>query len=92
MKALEDDTLFNAGTGSVLSNKGTVEMESCIMEGKTMNSGAVSGLSTVLHPVSLARLVMEKSPHVYLAFQGAEEFARMQVSTLLSQPHKNPYR
>jgi len=81
VRALEDNTLFNAGKGSVLTNKGTVEMEASIMDGRTKDCGAVSGLSTVEHPVSLARLVMDNSPHVYLAFQGAEEFARDQVST-----------
>ena len=79
VRALESDTLFNAGKGSVLTNKGTVEMEACIMDGRTKDCGAVSGLSTVVHPVSLARLVMENSPHVYLGFDGAEEFARIQV-------------
>ena len=49
------------------------------MDGRTKDCGAVSGLSTVVHPVSLARLVMENSPHVYLGFDGAEEFARIQV-------------
>ena len=84
MKALEDNIFFNAGKGSVLTNKGTVEMEACIMDGRTKDCGAVSGLSTVVHPVSLARRVMEDSPHVYLAFHGAEEFARDQVSLLSS--------
>ena len=84
MKALEDNIFFNAGKGSVLTNKGTVEMEACIMDGRTKECGAVSGLSTVVHPVSLARRVMEDSPHVYLAFHGAEEFARDQVSLLSS--------
>lgn len=81
VRALEDNTLFNAGKGSVLTNKGTVEMEASIMDGRTKDCGAVSGLSTVMHPVSLARLVMDNSPHVYLAFDGAEEFARQQVRT-----------
>jgi beta-aspartyl-peptidase (threonine type) len=84
VKALEDNIFFNAGKGSVLTNKGTVEMEACIMDGRTKECGAVSGLSTVVHPVSLARRVMEDSPHVYLAFHGAEEFARDQVSLLSS--------
>jgi beta-aspartyl-peptidase (threonine type) len=53
-------------------------MEASIMDGRTKNCGAVSGLSTVVHPISLARLVMSNSPHVYLAFNGAEEFARQQ--------------
>jgi len=60
-------------------------MEASIMDGTTMNCGAVSGLTTVVNAVSLARLVMEKTPHIYLAFDGAEEFARQQV-TLLSFP------
>jgi len=69
---------FNAGRGSVLTAAGTVEMEACVMEG-TMRCGAVSGLSTVANAVSLARLVMERTPHIYLAFDGAEAFARDQV-------------
>lgn len=80
VRALEDNALFNAGKGSVLTHKGTVEMEASIMDGKTKRCGAVSGLSTVVHPVSLARKVMEDSPHVYLAFHGAEEFARLKVT------------
>uniref|UniRef100_A0A0A9HU24 beta-aspartyl-peptidase n=1 Tax=Arundo donax TaxID=35708 RepID=A0A0A9HU24_ARUDO len=53
-------------------------MEACVMEGATLRCGAVSGLSTVVNAVSLARLVMEKTPHIYLAFDGAEAFAREQ--------------
>ncbi|WP_369294435.1 isoaspartyl peptidase/L-asparaginase, partial [Klebsiella pneumoniae] len=48
------------------------------MDGNTKNCGAVSGLSTVVNPISLARLVMEKTPHIYLGFDGAEAFAREQ--------------
>lgn len=54
-------------------------MEACIMDGNK-RCGSVSGLSTVVNPISLARLVMEKTPHIYLAFDGAEDFAREQVS------------
>ncbi|PKA57073.1 Isoaspartyl peptidase/L-asparaginase 1 [Apostasia shenzhenica] len=75
---LENCPHFNAGRGSVLTTIGTVEMEASIMEGNTKNCGAVSGLSTVVNPISLARLVMEKTPHIYLAFDGAETFAREQ--------------
>jgi beta-aspartyl-peptidase (threonine type) len=78
VRALEANKIFNAGYGSVLTAKGTVEMEACIMDGHTKACGAVSGISTVLHPISLARLVMEKTPHVFLAFDGAEAFAREQ--------------
>ncbi|MED6130573.1 hypothetical protein PIB30_002166 [Stylosanthes scabra] len=78
VRELENIPQFNAGKGSVLTNKGTVEMEASIMDGSTKNCGAVSGLKTVVNAVSLARLVMEKTPHVYLAFDGAEEFAKEQ--------------
>lgn len=78
VRALENNPLFNAGRGSVLTTRETVEMEACIMDGVTRNCGAVSGLSTVVNPISLARLVMEKTRHIYLAFDGAEEFARQQ--------------
>ncbi|KAF8674467.1 hypothetical protein HU200_048303 [Digitaria exilis] len=78
VRELEDCPHFNAGRGSVLTAEGTVEMEACVMEGATLRCGAVSGLSTVANAVSLARLVMEKTPHIYLAFDGAEAFARDQ--------------
>lgn len=79
VRELEDCPHFNAGRGSVLTSAGTVEMEACVMEGATLHCGAVSGLSTVANAVSLARLVMEKTPHIYLAFDGAEAFAREQI-------------
>ncbi|PNX72909.1 L-asparaginase, partial [Trifolium pratense] len=78
VRQLETDPIFNSGRGSALTAKGTVEMEASIMDGTKRRCGAVSGVSTVKNPVSLARLVMEKSPHSYLAFAGAEEFARQQ--------------
>ena len=79
VRELETDPLFNSGRGSALTAEGTVEMEASIMDGNGRRCGAVSGLTTVKNPVSLARLVMEKSPHSYLAFSGAEDFARQQV-------------
>ncbi|EFJ08732.1 hypothetical protein SELMODRAFT_160700 [Selaginella moellendorffii] len=78
VRALENNEMFNAGKGSVLTAEGTVEMEASIMDGATGDCGAVSGLTTVVNPISLARLVMEKTPHIYLAFDGAEAFARQQ--------------
>ncbi|GLT40208.1 hypothetical protein SLA2020_143610 [Shorea laevis] len=78
VKELETDPLFNSGRGSALTTKGTVEMEASIMDGPKRRCGSVSGVTTVKNPISLARLVMEKSPHSYLAFSGAEEFARQQ--------------
>ncbi|AES62108.2 putative asparaginase [Medicago truncatula] len=78
VRELETNPLFNSGRGSALTAKGTVEMEASIMDGTKRRCGAVSGVTTVKNPVSLARLVMEKSPHSYLGFSGAEEFARDQ--------------
>lgn len=78
VRELETDPFFNSGRGSALTRRGTVEMEASIMDGRGRRCGAVSGVSTVKNPVSLARRVMEQSPHSYLAFDGAEEFAREQ--------------
>ena len=72
---LEDDPLFNAARGSVLDAEGNVEMDASIMDGKTFRAGAVAGVHNIKNPVSLARLVLEKSPHVLLAGNGAQEFA-----------------
>ncbi|KAJ0751146.1 putative beta-aspartyl-peptidase [Helianthus annuus] len=80
VRELENCPHFNAGKGSVLTANGTVEMEACIMDGSSKKCGAVSGVTTVVNPISLARRVMEKTPHVYLAFDGAEAFARDQAS------------
>ncbi|XP_021903620.1 probable isoaspartyl peptidase/L-asparaginase 2 [Carica papaya] len=84
---LETDPIFNSGRGSALTEKGTVEMEASIMDGPGRRCGAVSGITTVKNPISLARLVMEKSPHSYLAFSGAEEFARRQGVELVDNEY-----
>ena len=76
VKVMEDSPLFNAGKGSVFTHKGTHEMDASIMDGRTLEAGAVAGVSGVKNPISLARLVMEKSGHVLLAGEGAMEFAR----------------
>lgn len=78
VRELETDPIFNSGRGSALTEKGTVEMEASIMDGQGRRCGAVSGITNVKNPISLARLVMEKSPHSYLAFSGAEDFAKQQ--------------
>ena len=72
---LEDCDLFNAGKGSVFTAKGTHEMDASIMNGFDLTSGAVAMLSSIKNPIHLARLVMEKSEHVFLAGKGAEKFA-----------------
>lgn len=73
--ALEDNILFNAGCGSVFTKKGGHEMDASIMEGKQLMAGAVSGISNVRNPITLAKAVMEKSDHVFLSGDGANEFA-----------------
>ncbi|WP_411030308.1 isoaspartyl peptidase/L-asparaginase family protein [Spongiimicrobium sp. 3-5] len=74
--ALEDSPLFNAGKGSVFTAEGGHEMDAAIMDGKTLNAGAVSLISGIKNPVSLARDVMENSEHVFLAGAGAMQFAK----------------
>ncbi|MGB0892432.1 MAG: isoaspartyl peptidase/L-asparaginase family protein [Flavobacteriaceae bacterium] len=74
---LEDSHLFNAGKGAVFTADETHEMDASIMEGKTLNAGAVSLISGIKNPVSLAKDVMEKSEHVFLAGEGAMQFAKM---------------
>ncbi|KAG6627249.1 isoaspartyl peptidase/L-asparaginase 1-like [Carya illinoinensis] len=87
VRELENNPHFNAGRGSVLTTEGTIEMEACIMDGKTKKCGAVSGLTTVVNAISLARVVMEKTPHIYLAFDGAEKFAREQGLETVESSH-----
>lgn len=74
---LEDSPLFNAGKGSVFTADETHEMDASIMEGKNLNAGAVSLISGIKNPISLARDIMEKSEHVFLAGVGAMQFAKM---------------
>jgi len=75
VKSLEDCPLFNAGRGSVFTNQGTHEMDASIMDGSNLNAGAVSMISGIKNPVSLAKDVMLKSEHVFLAGEGAMKFA-----------------
>ncbi len=76
VKFLEDSHLFNAGKGSVFTAAGTHEMDASIMDGKTLEAGAVSLITGIKNPVSLAKDVMEKSEHVFLAGDGAMQFAK----------------
>ncbi|KTD74251.1 isoaspartyl peptidase/L-asparaginase family protein [Legionella tucsonensis] len=74
--ALEDNPLFNAGKGSALNCRGEVEMDASIMSGADLQAGAVSMVRTVKNPICLARLVMEKTRHVFLSGYGALELAK----------------
>ena len=76
VKALEDSHLFNAGKGAVFTATETHEMDASIMDGKTLEAGAVSLITGIKNPISLARDVMEKSEHVFLAGEGAMQFAK----------------
>ena len=78
VRVLEDDPTFNAGTGSVLNADGEVEMDAGIMDGATLQIGAVAAIQHYAHPISLARRVMEASGHHILAAAGAERFAQSQ--------------
>jgi isoaspartyl peptidase/L-asparaginase-like protein (Ntn-hydrolase superfamily) len=78
VRVLEDCEWLNAGRGSVLDATGRVEMDAAVMDGASRRAGAVAGLRDVVNPVLAARAVMERSPHVLLAGDGAERFARDQ--------------
>jgi L-asparaginase / beta-aspartyl-peptidase len=87
VRVLEDDPHFNAGRGSVFTSAGTNEMDASIMDGKTLKAGAVGSVKHIKNPISLARLVMEKSPHVMLDCAGAEAFAKANGIELVDQKY-----
>ncbi|HUO59645.1 MAG TPA: isoaspartyl peptidase/L-asparaginase [Candidatus Acidoferrales bacterium] len=72
---MEDDPTFDAGRGSFLNRDGRVQLDALIMCGKTLRAGGVGCVERILHPVHAARLILEKSPHVYFVAEGAEDFA-----------------
>ena len=75
VRSLEDSPLFNAGKGSVFTAEGKHEMDAAIMEGKNLEAGAVTLITGIKNPIALARTVMDKSEHVFLAGEGAMQFA-----------------
>ncbi len=72
---LEDNMLFNAGRGSVFTKKGVQEMDAAVMDGRTLDAGAVTGVRNVRNPIELAMEVMLNSNHVFLSGKGAQDFA-----------------
>jgi len=78
VRKLEDNPLFNSGRGSAVNNKGEVEMDASIMDGKTLKAGAVCMVKNVKNPVTLARYIMDHTSHVLLSDHGALEFAKDQ--------------
>ena len=78
IRIMEDSPLFNAGKGAVFTNAGTNELDASIMDGSTLQAGAVAGVKTIKNPISAARKVMEETWHVMLAGEGADNFAKEQ--------------
>ncbi len=83
INVMEDHPLFNAGKGAVFTNEGTNELDASIMDGETLNAGAIAGVTNVRNPINLAYQVMENSPHVFLSGKGAEQFAEEQELELV---------
>src|SRR6185436_19304245 len=89
----EDDPLFNAGKGAVFTHDGKHELDAAIMDGRDLSCGSVAELRTVKNPITLARMVMEKSPHVFLVGEGAEHFATaMKVERVPNEWFSTPLR
>ena len=84
INVMEDSPIFNSGKGAVFTNAETNELDASIMDGKTLNAGASAGTKTVKNPINLARAIMENSPHVMMAGDGAETFAKEQNLEIVS--------
>ena len=84
---LEDSPLFNAGKGAVFTNSGTNEMDASIMDGATLNAGSVAGVKHIKNPIDAAIAVMNQSPHVFMAGEGAEKFAKMHDITMVDSDY-----
>jgi L-asparaginase / beta-aspartyl-peptidase len=87
VRTMEDDPQFNAGRGAVLDEDGFAELDAAIMDGTGPRAGAVAAVRHVRNPIELARIVMDKSPHVLLVGQGAEEFALEQGVVLVPESY-----
>ena len=87
IRILEDSPLFNAGKGAVFNHDGKNELDSSIMDGKTLMAGAAAGLHHVKNPITLARAIMEKSKHVMMIGDGAESFAKEQNIELVDEKY-----
>jgi L-asparaginase / beta-aspartyl-peptidase len=84
IRIMEDDSLFNAGRGAVFTHEGRNELDAAIMDGSNLAAGAVAAVTDIKNPITAARTVMTKSPHVLLSGAGASEFAREQGLEIVS--------
>jgi beta-aspartyl-peptidase (threonine type) len=84
IRVMEDSGLYDAGRGAYYTKDGIPEMDAAIMDGRTLQAGSVASVKHIANPIHLARLVMEKTPHVLLVADGAEEFAKSQGIDLVS--------
>ena len=84
LRVMEDSGLFDAGQGAYYTREGVPELDAAIMDGRTLGAGSVASVKHIANPIHLARLVMEKTPHVLLVGAGAEEFAKSQGIELVS--------
>jgi len=84
IRVMEDSGLYDAGRGAYYTKDGVPEMDAAIMDGRTLQAGSVASVKHIANPIHLARLVMEKTPHVLLVGEGAEEFAKSQGIELVS--------
>lgn len=93
VRCMEEDDYFNAGYGSVLTIDRRVEMDASIMDGKNLDAGAVTGITDILHPITVAKLVMTNTNHTFLGGQGAMKFAHSQAVPILFPPGQlvSPY-
>ncbi len=87
VRTMEDDPQFNAGRGAVLNHEGDAELDAAIMDGSGPRAGAVAAVRHIKNPIELARLVMERSPHVLLVAEGAEDFALEQGMVLMPRSY-----
>lgn len=78
VRLLEECPLFNAGKGAVFSHQGTHELDASIMDGRSLEAGAIAGVTRIRNPILAARTILEQSPHVMFIGEGAEKFAAVQ--------------
>jgi beta-aspartyl-peptidase (threonine type) len=93
IKVLEDSPLFNAGKGAVFTREGKIELDASIMDGRTRKAGAVASVTTIKNPITAARIVMQKSGHVLMVGDGADQFAKaMGIETVDPSYFATEYR